>query len=151
MNFCLYFPYLLSSWSEIAHERSVYDAVERFVNVDTGNTIFLFLACMILHYVNSFCLIYSPCKNIIFRIHFWSFCSERHISLDCIPISSAATKKINLKKLLVQHGSWLWHVTSSVTILRCLMKISSMKIGNDFYVLWVAPLWLTHGTGANCL
>jgi hypothetical protein len=149
VNFCLYFPYLLSSWSEIACERSVYDAGE-FVNVDTGKTILLFLACMKLH-DNDFCLIYSPCKNTVFRMHFWSLHSEHHISFDCTPYFRWSHKNNKLKKLLMKQGRWLSHVTSSVTILRCLMKISGMKIGNDFCVLWVAPVWLTHGTGANCL
>ena len=41
--------------------------VSEFVNVDTGKTILLFLACMKLHDVNDFCSIYSPCKGTIFR------------------------------------------------------------------------------------
>jgi hypothetical protein len=56
--------------------------LSEFVNVDKGKTIFLFLACMKLHDVNDFCLIYSACKNTIFRIHFWCLHSQRHVSSD---------------------------------------------------------------------
>jgi len=41
-----------------------------FVNVDTGNAIFLLWACMKFNDVNDTCVIYSSCKNAVFRIHF---------------------------------------------------------------------------------
>ena len=59
--------------------------VSEFVNVDTGKIILLFLACMKLCDVNDLCLIYSPCKNTVFRVHFWNLRSEQHISSDSTP------------------------------------------------------------------
>jgi hypothetical protein len=78
-----------------------------FLNVVTGKTILLFFACMKLHDVNDFCMIYSPCKNTVFRIHFLSLCSERHISPDFTPCFKYSHKNNKLTKLLVQQGSWL--------------------------------------------
>jgi len=78
--------------------------LSEFVNVDTGKTIFMFLACMKLHYINDFCLIYSPCKNTIFRIRFWSLRSQWHISSDCTPYFKRSHKNNKLKTLLVQQG-----------------------------------------------
>jgi len=71
--------------------------LSEFVNADTGKTIFMFLACMKLLDVNDFCLIYSPCKNIIFRLHFWSLCSQQHISSDCTPYFKHSHKIIHQK------------------------------------------------------
>ena len=75
--------------------------LSKFVNVDTGKTVFLFLACMKLNDVNDLYLIYNPCKNTIFRIHFCGLRSQRHISSDCTPYLKCSHKNNKLKKLLV--------------------------------------------------
>lgn len=73
-------------------------SIYEFVNVDTGNATFLLWACMKLHDINDFCVIYSPCTNTIFRVHFWRLCSEQNFPSDCVLlISSAATKIMNSK------------------------------------------------------
>jgi hypothetical protein len=77
--------------------------VSEFVNVDTGKTILLFLAWMKLH-DDDFCLIYSSCKNTIFKIHFWSLRSEWHISSDCTPYFKCGHKNNKLKKIISETG-----------------------------------------------
>jgi len=72
-------------------------SIYKFVNVDTGNGIFLLWACMKLHDVNDICVIYRLCENTVFRINFWSLCSEWHIPYDCTPYFKCSQKNNELK------------------------------------------------------
>ena len=80
------------------HVRGQYKLLlSEFVYVDRGKNVFVFLACMKLHDVNDLCLIYKTCKNTIFRIHFYSLRSQRHIASDCIPYLICSHKNNKLK------------------------------------------------------
>lgn len=72
-------------------------SIYKFVNVDTGNAVFLLWTCMKFHDVNDICVIYSSRKNTVFRIHFWRLRSERHIPSDCTPYFKCSHKNNELK------------------------------------------------------
>ena len=60
--------------------------LSEFVNVDTGKTVFAFLACMKLHEVNDLYLIYNTCKNTIFEYIFVAFVHSSTFLLTVLPI-----------------------------------------------------------------
>lgn len=146
MNFCLYSTYSLSSMSGIAYERLECDAVEYLRVCECWHKkCHISVVGMMLMMSVWFT---AHAKIQFLEYIFGAFVQNGTSLLSVLPISSAAIKIMNSK--VISETSWV-DLTCDLYCYHFKMLdelLSSLKIGDDMYILGVGTIWLVRSIGA---